>query len=156
MYMSHKGSLYPKQGVTFVVALCLFCSCSQPDKGEQQAQELLSQARVAMNDARYADAHTLIDSLRHAYPRAIEVRRQALRFEDSLCLAEARAEQAVIDSIYTFACLDREELRRTGIDTLSVRFKQLRDRADSLRYAADRAWQKVRFYERKTSTNDLP
>ncbi len=131
------------------VALCNFVSCREDDKGEQQAAVLLQEARQALTDARLSEAHTLLDSLRHAYPRAVDVRREALRFEDSLNLAEARVEKAAIDSIYTFACLDREELRSTGIDTLSARFKQVRDRADSLRYAVDRAWQKVRFYERK-------
>lgn len=137
--------------VGLAVALCTFCSCDEGDKGEQQALNLLAQARTALYDSRFAEAHSLLDSLRTSCPRAVEVRKSALLFEDSLNLAEARVEKAAIDSIYTFACLDREELRATGIDTLSARFKQLRDRADSLRYVVDRAWQKVRFFERKVN-----
>ncbi len=138
-----------------VVCLCLL-GCQEEDRGIVQAQALLDEARIEMNNAHFGAADSLLAVMRTTYPKAVDVRRAALLFEDTLRLEEAKVEAAAIDSIYTFACLDREELRSTGIDTLSTRFKLLRDRADSLRYAVDRAHQKVRFFERKISEAQNP
>lgn len=141
-------------GVTTV--LCCLHSCKQDDRGTEQAQALLEQSRVALASGDFTTSYNLLDSLRQAFPRAVDVRRAALLFEDTIRLEEAKVEAAAMDSIYTFACLDREELRATGIDTLSARFKLLRDRADSLRYAVDRAHKKVQFFERKIQEAQTP
>lgn len=133
-----------------LVSGCLgLCCCHDDDRGTEQAAALLEEARVELSNGRFDRSYRLLDSLRVTYPKAVDVRRAALLFEDTIHWEEAKVELAAIDSIYTFACLDREELRSTGIDTLSVQFKRLRDHADSLRYAVDRAYQKVRFFERK-------
>ena len=143
--------------IALFAAVCItFFGCQEEDRGVEQAQTLLDEARTEMTNGQFERAYTLLDSMRTNYPKAVDVRRAALLFEDTLRWEEAKVELAAIDSIYTFACLDREELRSTGIDTLSTPFKQLRDRADSLRYAVDRAYQKVRFFERKISEAQKP
>ena len=136
--------------IVLLAAVCITVfSCKDEDRGVVQAQALLDEARSETTNGHFDRAYSLLDSMRTAYPKAVDVRRAALLFEDTIHLEEAKVELTAMDSIYTFACLDREELRSTGIDTLSIQFKLLRDRADSLRYAVDRAYQKVRFFERK-------
>lgn len=146
--------------ISFLLLMVAFClglgSCHDDDRGTEQAAALLDEARTELNDGHFERAYNLLDSMRTTYPKAVDVRRAALLFEDTIHWEEAKVELAAIDSIYAFACLDREELRSTGIDTLSAQFKQLRDRADSLRYAVDRAYQKVRFFERKISEAQKP
>ena len=143
--------------IAILAAVCItFFGCKEENRGVAQAQALLDEARNEMTNGQFERAYSLLDSMRTTYPKAVDVRRAALLFEDTIHLEEAKVELAAMDSIYTFACLDREELRSTGIDTLSTPFKQLRDRADSLRYAVDRAYQKVRFFDRKISEAQKP
>ena len=146
---NHHTRLLRLASLLVLAVLPLLYGCKGDDKGEKQAWQLLEESRQAMQRADFAKAHILLDSLRQTYPHATEVRWAALAYEDTLCLEEAKVEVLLADSIYDNACLDREELRSTGIDTLSAPFKLVRDRADSLRYATDRAHKKVQFYERK-------
>lgn len=93
-----------------LLATSLFCaSCGKSDR--QSAEDLLNEAKDATMEKRFDDARHLIDSLRLAYPREFDVRREALAFEDSLNLLQTREELAVTDSIATFKAFEWEDMK---------------------------------------------
>lgn len=94
--------------LTVFSAALLSCGPSSTEK----ANDLLNEARTAMNQNRYEDAYQLIDSLRRTYPKEIECRKAALIFSDSLQLQEAKFAFAKADSALTFKRLDLEDMKK--------------------------------------------
>lgn len=84
-------------------------SCGRSDR--EMAQKLLDEARESAARSEYERARELIDSLRRTYPAEIEVRRDALAAEDSIELAAARKELAIIDSVLTFSRFELEDMK---------------------------------------------
>lgn len=87
-----------------------FASCS--DSPEDKANTLLSEAReaVAVND--FSKARELIDSLRSAYPKAVETRKKALLFVDSLELSASKYELKMADSLYAIKSSELESMKK--------------------------------------------
>ncbi len=132
--------------------LCLlvltFASCQQGSR-ENEAFQLLDEARACTRNGQFRQAHVLIDSLRATYPRAFDARWAALDFEDSLNLAEAREQAAQADSCLTFARYEYDDLRAGGLPDGDSRVKAARARIDSLAIECDRMAMKIRFFQRK-------
>ena len=105
----------------FCTFLLVTCSPNNADR----AFELLNQARSAMNQNRYNDAHTLIDSLRRTYPKEVECRKAALAFKDSLELHEAKYAFAKADSALTFKRLELEDRKKQFVLEKNGRFQSV-------------------------------
>ena len=84
-----------KFGFIFLYLVALFTSCEDSpedkrEKAELKGAELLNQARIAHINGDYQTAIGLIDSIRKAYPLAMEAREQGILLKDSVFLYEAR------------------------------------------------------------------
>ena len=69
----------------------------QTDKTKEEAAELLQLATTQFEQKQYDAALLSLDSLRRAYPKAIEARKQAITLKQNIELARAEAELATID-----------------------------------------------------------
>ncbi len=76
---------------TLVLALTMLAACGTNE--EEQAQQMLQQARVALRHRQYSEARDSILSLRQKHPTAINARRQGILLLDSIEL------QAATDSL---------------------------------------------------------
>lgn len=99
-----------------IVVVAVFAACSSPEK---KAEVLLTEARSAVAESRYDDARALVDSLRSAYPTAVEARREALKLENEFELADAKkcleqtseklvSETERLDSMKTYFILEKD------------------------------------------------
>ena len=84
-----------KIGLLFVSALLLVgCgnALTEREKAELGGVQLISQAREAFVTADYTTAVALIDSIRDAYPLALNAREEGILLKDSVLLEQAREE----------------------------------------------------------------
>ena len=75
-----------KRFLSLIFVAAVLVACTSPEKN---AEALLIEARNAVAECRYDDARNLVDSLRSAYPTAVEARREALKLENEFELADA-------------------------------------------------------------------
>lgn len=85
-----------KELTTLLCAALLMAGCGKTDK---EANALLDQARVALDEQRYGDVLATIDTLRNRYPDAIEARKEALALWQQAELLRTQKELAVTDSL---------------------------------------------------------
>jgi len=78
-----------------------------------EAEALLQKATEATEQGNYRRALLLIDSLRHAYPDAVDARKQALRLHQEASLKEAQADLATTDSALQAVKQEYERQQRT-------------------------------------------
>lgn len=76
-----------KRFLSLIFVAAVLAACTSPEKN---AEALLVEARNAVAECRYDDARNLVDSLRSAYPTAVEARREALKLENEFELADAK------------------------------------------------------------------
>ncbi len=84
-----------KIGLLFVSCLLLVgCgnALTEREKAELGGAQLVSQAREAFVTADYTTAVALIDSIRDAYPLALNAREEGILLKDSVLLEQAREE----------------------------------------------------------------
>lgn len=84
-----------KIGLLFVSALLLVgCgnALTELEKAELGGAQLISQAREAFVTANYTTAVALIDSIRNAFPLALNAREEGILLKDSVLLEQAREE----------------------------------------------------------------
>ncbi len=93
----------------FVINSMALSSCDV--SSTSAAEDLLNDARSAVSAGDYEKARKCIDSLRVCYPREFDARREALAFEDTLNLYQAKHELAIADSVSTFAELELADLQ---------------------------------------------
>ena len=73
-------------GLLMAVGAC----ASLPESSEEQASQLLGEARSLLSEGRYDSARDTIMSLRRQYPTALDARRAAILTLDSIELMAAR------------------------------------------------------------------
>lgn len=78
-----------------LLTMAMLASCGKSD--EKAAGQLLDEARTQVANKEYGKALATIDSLRHAYPKAVEARKAALKLHQEAALAQAQAEVAEAD-----------------------------------------------------------
>lgn len=88
-----------------------FMACCKNSERESAAN-LLDDARTAVKNKQFDVARSLIDSLRSAYPKEIDVRKCALAFSDTIELENAKYEYVEADSIYVFKQLELEDVKK--------------------------------------------
>ena len=104
-----------------MASIAALASCSDENR---QAQELLQQAQENFEKGDFQRTLTLIDSLRHTFPKAIEERKKALAlFQDaSEKLAQKQIEltdMAIQKTQQELEALREQEIR---LDSLKARF----------------------------------
>ncbi|MBO5699351.1 MAG: hypothetical protein J6R79_05040 [Bacteroidaceae bacterium] len=78
---------------TFI--LCVACTSKEEQKRAEAIEQghlLIEQAREAYRQNNYDQAIALIDSIRHAYPTAMNAREAGILLKDSIEIAKAEAE----------------------------------------------------------------
>lgn len=108
----------PKIGIMkrlymYIIVSLLLIGCR--DNVSEQAYKVLDEARMAMQEHRYDDARRKIDSLRFNFPRAIDARRDALEFMDSLELSEAKTLYMTADSMQVFKKFELDDLKKSFV-----------------------------------------
>ena len=84
-----------KIGLLFVSALLLVgCgnALTEREKAELGGAQLINQAREAFVGSDYTTAVVLIDSIRNAFPLALNAREEGILLKDSVLLEQAREE----------------------------------------------------------------
>ncbi len=144
--------------LSLLAALLLSTACTgrhATDNGETEAARLLEQVRIAAEREDFDRAHRLVDSIRHTYPLAVDVRRHLLTYVDTLSLLEARVQSALAGDSLTWAEAAVASLEAAGVPPTDSRLKEAYAQADTLRQRAQRMHMKVRFFERKLQENHL-
>jgi hypothetical protein len=93
----------------FIIAALSLAACTSV---EDKAEELMAEVRIAVAESRYDDARTLIDSLRTAYPTAVEARREALVLENEFELACAKQQLAEVEQEFATGQTRLDSLKR--------------------------------------------
>ena len=130
------------KNIIAIFAVCLFAvtlsSCEEKDTA---AQQLLESIRRDYESGNYDKALLAIDSLRHAYPTAIEERKEALKIHQEASLRKAQGVLALADSALQAVSSEYDKVRATvekrhreGIATMEElhRMNLLRKERDSL------------------------
>lgn len=74
------------------VTACAESPESKREKAEINGRDLINQARSSYTNGEFEVAIQLIDSIRNAYPLAMEAREQGILLKDSVYLEQAREE----------------------------------------------------------------
>lgn len=104
-----------KPAILLLLLLAGLLSACQPEVDhEARGRQLLSEARQAYAQGRYAAARDTIMSLRAHHPQALEARRQAILLLDSVELMDARRQQDTLKAEFFQRKLqhDIEKLRK--------------------------------------------
>lgn len=140
--------------VLFIFAV-LLCSC-QSDK--RDAEKLLEEVQVMMDNGDYRSAIRGIDSLRRTYPKAIEVRKAALPIYQEASLRLAQENLAKVDSalqasesLYNVQKQIVDDHHAKGIATQEElhELNLLRYRRDSLKGVFDMECDKIKYIHKK-------
>ncbi len=146
-----------KELTTLLCAALLMAGCGKTDK---EANALLDQARVALDEQRYGDVLATIDTLRNRYPDAIEARKEALALWQQAELLRTQKELAVTDSLLQAVgrAYDEARLRQQQADERDdvEAWKQhnrtanlLKARLDSLQNRFDVACAKIKYIHKR-------
>ncbi len=101
-----------------MILMALTISCSR-NGDESKAKALLEQAQNHFDEGQYQEALTLIDSLRSAYPNAIQARKEALVLYQNVELKKSQEDLEQIDSDLQTAKSNYEE-KKTQVDALKA------------------------------------
>ncbi len=146
-----------KELTTLLCVALLMAGCGKTDK---EANALLDQARVALDEQRYGDVLATIDTLRNRYPDAIEARKEALALWQQAELLRTQKELAVTDSLLQAVgrAYDEARLRQQQADERDdvEAWKQhnrtanlLKARLDSLQNRFDVACAKIKYIHKR-------
>lgn len=130
------------------------CKTSE-DVAEQQASQMLDEARVLLADGHFSAARDTILSLRRQYPTALQTRRAAIVTLDSVELLETR------DSLLLYEA--RLQAAREGFKKMQPRvnghtnelYYQQQRRVFEMEQHFDELCAKVKFYVRKIDIDKL-
>lgn len=130
----------------------VLASCTNSTKEQDEsslAAGLLAEAREQLAFQNFDKAQQLLDSMRKTYPKAFDVRREALPFADSIIMLEADYQLGYYDSLRYYVKLEMEGcINFGGLPTDTFYIKRERQ-LDTLNMECNRLYQKVRFYRRK-------
>lgn len=133
-----------KHATALFLAAALLAACG-PGEEERAAARMVDRAEAEFAAGQHAKALLTIDSMRHAYPGAIDARKRALKLHQDISLRQAQDDLALTDSALqavkreydtlkvkveadraalraTEAELHRLNLTRVRMDSLQVRF----------------------------------
>ena len=144
--------------ILFILSsIWLFTACSSNSK-QQEAEDLLTQANTLFEQRKYAEARTCIDSLRRAYPNAIEARKKALTLHQTIELKCTQEELAKTDSLLQQvqqdfidqqAKVDKDKAALRATPEELTMLTQTRIKRDSLRTQCETLGAKIRYIHKK-------
>ncbi|MCC8072362.1 MAG: hypothetical protein LIO90_11255 [Bacteroidales bacterium] len=85
------------------------------DKDKEAAIELKTQATEAMEQGRYEEAIALIDSIDHAYPKQIDIRREAMHLRPQVLERLTQRELSRTDSLCAILTYRCDSLKNTMV-----------------------------------------
>lgn len=138
------------------ITFAALISCG--DNSLKQAEALLSQASADFEQGRYEEARACIDSLRKAYPNAIDTRKKALQLYQDIELKKAQLELAEADSIlqavqrdydYLQAKADKDKAALKATAEELTMLTRTRMKRDSLRTQCETLGAKIRYIHKK-------
>lgn len=145
---------------TAALALCamlVLAGCGE-NAMENQARELLEQAKTEFKGGDYAKALATIDSLRKNCPEAIEARKQALRLYQEVELKRAQLTVEGVDTVLQRVEREYQDMKKT-VDALreksAATVEQLRAvnlmrvKRDSLQTVFDVECAKIKYIKKK-------
>ena len=100
-----------KAGLTTLVLAALLTACGSDDK---KAGELFQRAELSFADVDYSLAKLQIDSIRTLYPKAIDVRKSAVRLMQQVDLKEQQKTLVYLDSVMA--------VKQAELDSIKGRF----------------------------------
>lgn len=142
----------------FPLVACVMLATGCKENSQQQAEILLQQARQQFEAGEYQQAVTTIDSLRHAYPNAIDTRKQALHLYQEIELKRAQEELAQTDSLLQLvqhnydslqAKLEKDKAELRAMPEELTMLTRTRMKRDSLRTQCETLGAKIRYIHKK-------
>lgn len=149
-----------KRTISIIAVALLLAACS--DNGSKQARQILGEAQRLYEENDYEGTLRMVDSLRHACPKALEERKIALTlFQDA---SEKLAQRQVASTDSALQIVSKEiqamepaveEQRRMGTATPEKlsRLTALKLRRDSLKVRFDTQCATVRLIREKRKGN---
>lgn len=146
-----------KHMMATLIAAATFASCGGSG-AQSEAERLLERARAEFADKQYNKALATIDSLRRAYPDAIETRKQALTLYQDISLEQAQRDLAQTDSAlqivkarYTMLkdSVEKKRANLTATEAELSEVNQTRVRMDSLQVRFDVQCAKIKYIHKK-------
>jgi len=150
-----------RKTILFLIVVAAFGACGDGNR-HRDAEALLQQATAESEQGHYRRALLLIDSLRHAFPDAVDARKQALTLYQETSLKEAQADLAATDSALQAVSADYERQRKAveahkqaGTATAAELTQLTRTRMlrDSLQVRFDVGCAKIKYIHRKQGQN---
>lgn len=143
--------------IIIISAAVIMAACGN---GNDEARQLLDEARMALDEHRYGDVLAKIDTLRNRYPRAVEERKAALPLWQKAELLRTQEDLAVVDSALLATEHELQQTRQEveaasrGSDheawrQLNRRANMLQMRRDSLKNRFDVACAKIKYIHKK-------
>ena len=93
-----------------IIAGLLLISCGNNEK--EQAEQLLQEARVHLEQGQLDEARADIDSLRKTFPNIVKARKEALKLHQEIELKAAQEEMTRTDSLLQLANKKLEALQK--------------------------------------------
>lgn len=143
--------------LSLITLILLSCS-SSPDP----AEAMLNRAKEEFAAKQYTKALSTIDSLRHAFPEAIETRKQALTLYQDISLQQAQEDLALTDSALQavkaqYATMKahvdsaKAQLRATAEELQTLTLTKIK--LDSLQTRFDVQCEKIKYIHKKQAEN---
>ena len=120
-----------KKHIWLILCTLLICSCTPSE--DQKAARLLSRIKTLYKDGCYTEVLDSITALRMQFPKAIEIRKEALRIWQNASLKQAQADiaqtdsalQTVLRSIPMESNLYKANMMRVERDSLKARYEAM-------------------------------
>ena len=158
LYIPKNVMLMTRKTAVIIAAVAMMAAACSQNKSEKQAKALLEKAEVEYKTGQYDKALRTIDSLRKAFPEAIEARKEGLKLYQNVALTQAQSDLARTDSLLqavkqeyeqakSQAEAAKKELRATASELQNVTL--LKVRLDSLQVQFDVQCAKIKYIHKK-------
>ena len=144
--------------IIFILSsVILFTACGGNSK-QKEAEDLLKQAGALFEQKKYDEARACIDSLRSAYPNAIDARKKALALYQEIELKRAQEELALTDSLLQQvqheyddmqAKVEKDKAELLATPEELTLLTKTRIKRDSLRTQCETLGAKIRYIRKK-------
>lgn len=107
------------KGTTLLSAVLLAAGCSS-DRVKEKAEELYAQSLESRSQGNYEEAVKLLDSIDHAYPAAIDVRRKATALRPLLMEQLTNRQLEIADSISAVSSWRLDSMKKYNLPVSNV------------------------------------
>ncbi len=143
--------------IAMLMTAALLAACGE-NGDDRAAQALVDRAEAEFRANDYTKALLTIDSMRHAYPGAIEARKRALRLQQDVSLKQAQEDLAATDSALQAVKRDYDTLKvKVEADRAALRATEeelhrlnlTRVKLDSLQVRFDMQCAKIKYIHKQ-------